>query len=130
MEADGYVHATVAEAVRAMKARGVTPAPLPPVLDGTWQPSNTGNVFRWMGGGGLFRTQESDGDTLAAIWRGRAAAAAAQSAAEGVADERLQAGVMAAWREALLAEVSDSTGWNPFVNEVRYSRERAAAARR
>ncbi|MCB9651932.1 MAG: hypothetical protein H6730_35835 [Deltaproteobacteria bacterium] len=128
MEADGYVHATVAEAVRAMKARGVTPAPLPPVLDGTWQPSNTGNVFRWMGGGGLFRTQESDGDTLAAIWRGRAAAAAAQSAAEGVADERLQAGVMAAWREALLAEVSDSTGWNPFVNEVRYSRERAAAA--
>jgi hypothetical protein len=128
MEADGFVHATVAEAVRAMGARGVAPAPLPPVLDGTWQPKDTGNVFRWMGGAGLFRTQESDGDTLAAVWRGRSAAAAAADAARADGDARLIAGATAAWREALLAAVSDSTGWNPFTNEIRYSRERAARA--
>lgn len=128
MEAEGYVHVTVAEAVRAMRARGVTPKPLPPVLDGTWQPKDTGNVYRWMGGPGLFRTQESDGDTLAAVWRGREAAVDLTRRLPRDASESLQAGLLATWREVLLSQVSDSTGWNPFVNEIRYARDRAALA--
>jgi hypothetical protein len=125
LEANGFVHATIAEAVEAMRMRGIVPAPLPPVLDGTWQPRDTKNVFRWMGGSGLFPTTEKDSDVLASIWRARTAVERAEGL---VTDERSSRAMQGAWREVLLAEVSDSTGWNPFVNEVRYSEARAVAA--
>lgn len=128
MEAEGFVHVTVAEAARAMQARGIPATPLPPVLDGTWQPKDTGNVYRWMGGPGIFRTQESDGDTLATIWRARTAVARAADQLGEQVEEAVRQGLTAAWREALLAQVSDSTGWNPFVGEIRYSRDRSANA--
>lgn len=128
MAAQGYVHVTVADAVRAMKARGLTPAPLPRVFDGTWQPDNTNNVFRWMGGGGLFRTFEADSDVLAANWRARTTVERAERRAADEASAVVTKGLTAAWREVLLAEVSDSTGWNPFRTEIAYSRAHAAAA--
>lgn len=127
METAGYTHVTIAEAVRALKKRGVAFADLPPVLDGTWQPADTNNVFRWMGGGGLFRAFEADSDVLASIWRARTAVERLELETAG--DPEAAFGVRAAWREALLAQVSDSTGWNPFINEIRYSFERAEAAR-
>lgn len=123
MEAQGYKHATIAEAVRAMKKRGVSFPEIPPVLDGTWQPRDTNNVLRWMGGSGLFRTYESDSETLSAIWRARTDV----ERAELEIGENGR-GTWAAWREALLAQVSDSTGWNPFRTEIAYSRTRAQKA--
>jgi hypothetical protein len=123
MEAQGYKHATIAEAVRALKKRGVAFPQIPPVLDGTWQPRDTNNVLRWMGGSGLFRTYESDSETLSAIWRARTSVERAElEAGDGAR------GTLAAWREALLAQVSDSTGWNPFRTEIAYSRTRAEKA--
>jgi hypothetical protein len=127
LEAEGFVHATIAEAVLAMRANGIAPAPLPNVLDGTWQPKDTNNVFRWMGGSGLFRTTEKDSDVLASIWRARTSIERAERLFAEPSD-RIARALTAAWREALLAQVSDSTGWNPFVNEVRYSEARAAKA--
>ncbi len=127
LEAQGWVHATIAEAVAAMRDRGIRPAPLPDVLDGTWQPKDTKNLFRWMGGSGLFRNTEKDSDLLAAIWRARSAAERAERSFSAPS-ERIRRGLEAAWREVLLAEVSDSTGWNPFVNEVRYSEAQAEKA--
>ena len=127
MEDQGFVHATIAEAIAAMKQRGIAPAPLPKVLDGTWQPRDTKNIFRWMGGSGLFRTTEKDSDVLASTWRARTKVERAEQMFQAPA-ERIERALAGAWREVLLAEVSDSTGWNPFVNEVRYAEGRAAAA--
>ncbi|MBI4814957.1 MAG: hypothetical protein HY791_01785 [Deltaproteobacteria bacterium] len=127
LESEGYVMATVHEATRALLARGVVPEPLPPVLDGTWQPKDTNNVFRWMGGSGLFRTTERDSDVLARIIRARNAVAAVDALGPS-ADPRARRGLERAWREAVLAQVSDSTGWNPFKNEVDYSLAHAANA--
>jgi hypothetical protein len=123
LEQSGFVFATVAEAVAAMKKRGVPAQPLPPVLDGTWQPNDTQNVFRWMGGSGAFRTQENDSEVLAALWRARTRITQAEKAMP----DRLQS-LIPAWREALLGQVSDSTGWNPFANEIKYSFDHSAAA--
>lgn len=129
LEAEGFVHATIAEAAEAMVARGIRPARLPPIFDGTWQPRDTNNVFRWMGGSGLFRTTEKDSDVLARVWRARSIVADADRRFSAPAG-RIRRGLSAAWREAFLAEVSDSTGWNPFVNEVRYGETHAAEGER
>lgn len=127
MEAQGYTHATIQEAVRAMERRGFVATELPPVLDGTWQPKDTGNVLRWMGGGGLFKTQEQDSEVLAAVWRARTAVERVERRLPR-ATSVIRRGLDAAWREVSLAAVSDSTGWNPFVNEVNYAFTHAAAA--
>ena len=127
MEQNGFVHATIAEATEAMKKRGHEARPLPRSLDGTWQPDDTGNVYRWMGGSGLFRAQERDSAVLAAIWRGRNAVEAVERAIPEP-DEQTSVGLLGAWRQSLLSQVSDSTGWNPFVGEVDYSFFKAGAA--
>ncbi|MBI2373605.1 MAG: hypothetical protein HYV07_06365 [Deltaproteobacteria bacterium] len=128
LERRGYVLATVHEAVTALRARGVEPKPLPKVLDGTWQPDDTNNVFRWMGGSGLFRSSERDSDVLAATYRARTSVERAERFTAESKDPRVRRGIDAAWREALLAQVSDSTGWNPFKNEIAYSLGHANSA--
>jgi hypothetical protein len=122
LEQAGFVHATIAEAAAAMKRMGFAPARLPPVFDGTWQPKDTGNVHRWMGGAGLFRTYERDSDLLATVWNaGRLVRAAEQAMKRGASRPSLDRALAYAWREALFSEVSDSTGWNPWRTEVEYS---------
>jgi hypothetical protein len=128
LEQNGFVHATIAEAVAAMTKMGIPHAKLPPVFDGTWQPSNTNNMYRWMGGGGLFHTYERDSDTLAAEWRASAAVKAAEAAAGASPKPEIAAALSEAWREALLSQDSDSTGWNPWRTEVEYSNRHAAYA--
>ena len=123
LEENGFVFATVAEAVAAMKKKGVPAQPLPPLLDGTWQPKDTQNVYRWMGGPGAFRTQENDGEVLAALWRARTRIVKAEKSMPDHVDK-----LIPAWREALLGQVSDSTGWNPFINEINYSFNHSALA--
>jgi len=127
MEAAGFVHATIREAVTAMKKRGIAATPLPPALDGTWQPDDTQNVLRWMGGAGLFRTFERDSEILAAVWRGRTLAELADRLVDHD-DVKLAAGLRAAWRESALSAVSDATGWNPFRTEIAYAFEHAQRA--
>lgn len=102
---------------------GLGSAPLPPVVDGTWQPDDTGNVYRWMGGAGLWAETEDDDLVRTTNVRARHAVAAAEvvPGADPVVVEE-------AWRALLLGEVSDSTGWNPYASEVAYSLEHSAAA--
>jgi hypothetical protein len=125
--ASGYTFATVREAVQSMIARGISPQPLPPVIDGTWQPKDTDNLFRWIGGGGLFRSFESDSETLAAIWRARRKIEYAERAIPSPGPDASR-GIRAAWREVLLAEGSDVTGWNPWAGEVVYGTTHARRA--
>ena len=124
LEAQGYVIATVGAAVQALRASAFEPTPMPPVLDGTWQPRNTANLGRWMGDQGeVFGDRETDGAIRTAWWTAYAEVLAAQTLdSDG-------ASVDAAWRELLLAGVSDATGWNPYITEMNYAFEHAAAAR-
>lgn len=105
----------------AAEVAGLATEPLPPVFDGTWQPDDTDNLHLWMGGGGLWVATEDDNGVRTANVRTSLAIAAA-SAVPG-ADADL---IDAAWREALLGEVSDASGWNPYTTEVEYGFEHAA----
>ena len=120
LEEDGYVIARVADALAALLASGYEPEPLPTIVDGVWQPDDTGNLTRWMGGLGLFPDTEADGDVRTA-WH-------YAYASTRIADLLDIEGADEAWRELLLAGVSDSTGWNPIRTEVDYAFSHAAAA--
>lgn len=133
LEASGYVIAGVGDWVATLEAAGVTPVDLPPTLDGTWQPNSTENLARWMGNTGAFGATERDNlvltgnsaagrTTLAAETALAAATAAGHTVANGDAD------VERAWRDLLLGEVSDATGWNPARTEVYYGEFHAQAA--
>jgi len=99
-----------------------TPAPLPPVLDGTWQPDDTTNMYRWMGGSGLWGDDEHDDRVLTTNMHARHVVEAAEIAGGDPATIEL------AWRALLLGEVSDATGWNPYPTEPQYALDHAAEA--
>ncbi|MEW5945384.1 MAG: hypothetical protein AB1742_04220 [bacterium] len=126
LEADGVKLVTVGGCVRALKALGVKPAPLKPVLDGTWQAGETDNVFRWMGD---YRgAHERDDEVLTTTYRSRTLLAAAETALirlknTGAGVDALEETLAEAWRKQLLAEVSDSTGWTPAPGEIEYALE-------
>jgi hypothetical protein len=134
-EASGVRFVTVSELVAAARERAPFPD-LPPLTDGTWQPDDTRNLHRWMGGlGGLFDIlvpTENDNAVLTTNARASLSVRACEIVAAwsagrpGAADRsRL---LDAAVRELNLAQVSDSTGWNPWLGEVRYSLDHAAEA--
>ena len=112
-EAEGFAIATVADAVGALYATGYEPEPLPTIVDGTWQPDDTGNLSRWMGDIGIYPDTEADGDVRTA-WH-------FAYAQVRLADLLGAEDPTTAWRELLLAGVSDSTGWNPLRTEVDYA---------
>lgn len=97
--------------------------PLPPLPDGTWQPDDTDNLWRWMGGAGLWGADESDNGVRTTNMAARHVVAAAEQV-PGVD----AAGLRDAWKEVLLAEVSDATGWNPYPTEVAYALDHSEAA--
>lgn len=104
-------------------AIGTPPDALPPMGDGTWQPDNTANVHRWMGGLGLWSTTEQDNNVLTSNVRAGHVVEAAEVIAGFDAVE-------SAYRSLLLGEVSDASGWNPMATEVQYGLDHAAEAQR
>jgi hypothetical protein len=120
-EAAGYTIGSISAFVAGIET-GDEPE-LPPVLDGTWQPDDTEDLGLWMGGAGIWgSTEDDDGVRRANAWVGEVLRAV-EAVPEADADA-----VEAAWKEALKAEVSDATGWNPFETEVQYAHTHAAAA--
>ncbi|MFZ5469992.1 MAG: hypothetical protein ACOZIN_11205, partial [Myxococcota bacterium] len=134
-EAAGVRFITVSELSELAKSRAPFP-PLPPITDGTWRPNSTRNVWRWMGAaGGIFDAfvpTEKDNAVLSGNVRASHTLRACEVVAEWAksrpgAAERQQA-LEEAGRELSLAQVSDSTGWNPWLGEVNYSLRHAQAA--
>jgi hypothetical protein len=118
LEAQGYTIATVDQYVDAVKDR-VKVADTPVLLDGTWQPSTTDGVLKWLGGKGLWAQNERDNHvrSLGAMAHRELMAAEAIAAKAGI-DE--SAALQDAWRLLFLGQVSDATGINPFRGEVEY----------
>ncbi|RMD97955.1 MAG: hypothetical protein D6812_14330 [Deltaproteobacteria bacterium] len=134
LEAAGYEISTISHYVDAVRALGVLPAPLPPPLDGTWQPKDTNNVFRWMGGRGVFVWWEADNEIRTGNMLARHTLLAAETLLAHAAEAGIDPAPFArrlenAWRDQLFGEVSDATGWNPIRIEVEYGRSHSEAAR-
>jgi len=136
-EAQGYRIATIGQMVQYVKENHLGSEPLPPLLDGTWQPPSTESMFQWMGRSGALDGLlqcERDNDVLTGNCRARHQVMAAETL---LAWARVQ-GLVAAdeypddlrdcWRAALLGQVTDSSGINPFINEVLYGQDHAAQA--
>ena len=133
LESSGYVIAGVGDYVATLRAAGVAPTPLPPMLDGTWQPNNTGNLDRWMGDTGGFAASERDngvvtGNSAAGRVALAATTALAAATAAGHPLPMAEQDLARAWRDLLLGEVSDATGWNPLPAETYYGLVHGRAA--
>jgi MYXO-CTERM domain-containing protein len=135
--AQGFRIATVQEYVTACKALGVAQPELPAMLDGTWQPPSTDSMHRWMGASGLLDAAYGDerddevltGNVQARHWVRVAETLVTYAETEGIieAGDYDQA-LHACWQSALLGQVSDASGINPFEGEVRYGLEHGQAA--
>jgi hypothetical protein len=120
-----------------LEARGVAPQPLPPLADSTWQPVDTEGIQQWMGRKGRLGDWwpfERDNDERTATYAtsqqlavAGVLLATAKAAGKDVA--AIEASLATAWREALMAQVSDATGINPWPGEYVYGITHDAAAR-
>jgi hypothetical protein len=122
LEDGGWIITTVRDYADAIRGR-VTTTPAPPLFDGTWQPSSTNGVAKWLGDrsiwnlGGAPADRDNHVRTLGYIaHRELVAAEAAALAAE--LDARAQ--LDAAWRLLALGQVTDASGINPYRGEVEY----------
>ncbi|MCC6902702.1 MAG: hypothetical protein IT377_27265 [Polyangiaceae bacterium] len=117
LEAQGFAIVTVDKYVDAVKDK-VPHAPMPPLLDGTWQPKSTNGVLRWLGGKGIW-PGERDNEVRSLGALAQRELLAAETAAKSVKlDARAE--LDAAWRLLSLGQVTDASGINPFRGEVEY----------
>ena len=136
LEDDGYEITTIADYVRHLRARGLAQPEMGPVLDGTWQPSSTDGLHRWMGAMGItpWSGAERDNQVRTTNYRTRTLLEAADvlidhaEATLGTDVTWYRDSMTDAWRHLLLAEVSDATGINPWGGEITYSMDHCAAA--
>ncbi|RLB57301.1 MAG: hypothetical protein DRI34_07930 [Deltaproteobacteria bacterium] len=136
-EEAGFRIAGIGDFVTWARENGLEQPQLPPMLDGTWQPPSTDSMRRWLGGSGVIDSvyhcerdnQVISGNVQARHWllATETILAAAESAGKITAGQYRDE-LDECWRLALLGQVSDATGINPFINEVDYGREHAAAA--
>jgi len=134
----GYRIATITEFVEWALENGIEQAPLPPMLDGTWQPRSTDSMRRWMGAPGaldfVLHECERDNDVITNNIRARhhiltAETLASHAESAGFIDSgHFDETISGCWRDVLLAQVTDASGITPFVNEVRYGLDHGAAA--
>jgi len=124
---NGFIHTTITDYVDRLGKLGITPNPLLPIADSTWQPPSTEGISRWMGRMGslgyslhendnLIRTGNYEASTCLA-----AASAVADMLAENSVDVNLErATIDAGYLDLIRAEVSDATGINPWMGEWVY----------
>jgi len=136
LQSEGYFLTTVEDYINRVKGMGFEPEELPFSIDGTWRPDDSDNLFAWMGRSGLWQASEADNDVLASLESSRVMIEAAFAALTWAFDEgldldceKMTADLDVAVRRQVLSEVSDSTGWNPWIGEVDFSLDGAVAAR-
>lgn len=134
LESQGYAITTVARYASALDGLGVPIAEPPPLLDGTWQPQSTDGIKRWLGGVGLWAGSERDNEvrTLQAMAHRELVAAETVASTAGLSAEgsAARAALDGAWRLLALAQVSDSSGINPYRGEIEFGIAHATEALR
>ena len=122
----GFYMARIGDYVRHLKAAKIVQKPAPALLDGTWQPKSTDSIHRWLGGRGLWGSDENDFLVRRGNYEARTQLAAvqvladvAQAAGKGVADQDKR--LTALWRALWRVEVSDCSGVNPWLAEVQWA---------
>jgi hypothetical protein len=131
LEGDGCKISKISTFVEEI-TRTYSPERLPPLIDGTWHPERSMNMFRWMGGKGEFanKVHEKDNKVLTNNYKVSLLVRAAEILMNEKSRFDLSSKLEDAKKEILLAEVSDSTGWNPWTNEINYSLEKAEKAQK
>ncbi len=133
LQKEGYKFVTMTELASKIKnLKGYKIPDYPFVPEGTWNMSVCG-PFMWMG---RQRTGvEKDGLTRAASYELRGKIIVAErliekSASTGADVTKLKALILEAWKHLLLSEVSDSSGWSPWLVEVQYTDNEVSNAER
>ena len=129
---EGYKFVTISELVEKIKNdEGYVIPDYPFVPEGTWN-MNVCGPFMWMGKqrSGV----ETDGITRALPYQARGELLLAEklvdyAESKGMDVSALRKQLKEAWKHLLLAEVSDSSGWTPWLVEVQYTENEVAAAR-
>ncbi len=125
-EKNGYYLTRISDYVRHLKAEKIAQKQVPALLDGTWQPKSTDSVHRWLGGRGLWGTDENDFEVRNGGYEARTQIAAAQVLAEVAAKQgkglaNQDARLDALWKGLWRVEVSDCSGVNPWLAEIQYA---------
>jgi hypothetical protein len=135
--AAGFRIASTDEYVAWAKANQLDQPALLPILDGTWQPPSTNSMRRWLGGSGVVDMAfacERDNQVTTSNVRARHWILVAETLvthaekAEKIEPGTYQDTLLDCWRTALLGQVTDASGINPFINEVNYGLDHAASA--
>lgn len=129
--AEGYKFVTISELAEKIKnLKGYKIPDYPFVPEGTWNMSVCG-PFMWMGRqrSGV----ETDGITRALSYQLRSNVLMVQrlieyTGSKGIDVTELQKLLEEAWKHLLLSEVSDASGWTPWLVEVQYTANEVADA--
>ncbi len=124
LQSEGYKFVTMSElAAKIKQSKGYKVPDYPFVPEGTWNMSVCG-PFMWMGRqrSGV----ETDGITraLSYEWRGivmMTEQLVAYAESNGIKVDEQKKLVQEAWEHLLLSEVSDASGWTPWLVEVKYT---------
>lgn len=127
----GYTFLTVSEFIKKVKSAPHYKIPdYPFVPEGTWN-MQVGGPYMWMGRqrSGV----EKDGLTRAVCYEARGQVLLAEkliayAEQAGMDVTGLKELLQQAWKHVLLAEVSDSSGWSPWLVEVQYTDNEVANA--
>ena len=112
--------------MKRLHQAGVKAEKLPFVLDGTWHPGRSDNLFAWMGRRGMFGDTETDNGVMTKL---EEVAIRLKALEKLLAFAQTQGKNVTTYadpfkelcRKLVLAQVSDATGWNPWKGEVDYS---------
>ena len=126
----GYIHTTITDYIERLNKLGITPKPLLPIADSTWQPPSTDGISRWMGKMGILAYSLHENDNLIRTMNYEASTCLAAvdllaQIAEGeghdvtAARQLLKTGYL----HLMKAQVSDATGINPWRGEWIYGFE-------
>lgn len=122
LEDDGWIIASVADYTEALRDR-LDMMPAPPLFDGTWQPSSTNGVGKWLGDRSIWALtgapHDRDNHVRSLNYVAHRELVAAETAAD-VAGLDAREELDAAWRLLAMGEVTDASGINPYRGEVEY----------
>ena len=124
LSSKGFKFVTISEYVKHLIEKSVEPGVFKETLEGAWSMDRNYGVYLWMG---IYKSYyEKDSYVRALTYKSRKKLLAAETLVKcakekGYNVEKEEEYLKQAWKEQLLAEVSDSTGWGPTFPEVGYS---------